>query len=192
MFDLISRSKIRQRILKILFTNPDKEFYLSEIAKKIDASVGNCQRELRKLVKTGVLTSHRKANLRIYSVDKRSPFYEDLQNIINKTIGVEGELRKTVRRISGVKFAFIFGSYVRGKLSSTSDIDLFIIGEINENELIKKLRKSEKTIGREINYHIYSEKEFRKKIKESSFLQNIIRDYILLTNNQDEFKRLFR
>ncbi len=192
MFDLISKSKVRRQILKILFSSPDKEFYLSEIAKKIDASVGNCQRELEKMVRANVLTSQKKVNLRVYSVDRRNPFYRDLQNIINKTIGIEEEIRRMIRKISGVRFAFIFGSYAKGELSSVSDIDLFIIGKIDEDALIKKLTKSEKSIDREINYHIYSEKEFKKKFRENSFLQNIVKNYILLTNNKNEFKRLLR
>ena len=192
MFDLIFKSKIRKEILRLLFSCSGREFYLSEIAKKIHASVGNCQRELDKLVKSNILISQKKNNLKMYFVDKKNPFYKDLKNIIDKTIGIEGEIKKTIKKISGIEFAFIFGSYSKNDFLNSSDIDLFIIGEINENKFLTRIRLLEEKFNREINYHLYSKNEFKKKFKSNSFLQNIIKNYILLTDNQDEFKKLFK
>ena len=192
MFDLIFKSKIRKEILRLLFSYSGREFYLSEIAKKIHASVGNCQRELDKLVKSNILISQKKNNLKMYFVDKKNPFYKDLKNIIDKTIGIEGEIKKTIKKISGIEFAFIFGSYSKNDFLNSSDIDLFIIGEINENKFLTRIRLLEEKFNREINYHLYSKNEFKKKFKSNSFLQNIIKNYILLTDNQDEFKKLFK
>lgn len=192
MFDLIFKSKIRKEILKLLFSHLNKELYLSEIAKKINASIGNCQRELDKLVKSNILISQKKNNLKMYFVDKKNPFYKELKSIIDKTIGIEGEIKKIIKKISSIEFAFIFGSYSKNEFSNSSDIDLFIIGEVNENKFLSKTKLLEKKFNREINYHIYSKKEFKRKFKNSSFLQNIIKNYILLTDNQDEFEKLFK
>ena len=38
-----------------------------------------------------------------------------------------------------------------------------VIGDLREGLLMKILKNIEKTIGREINYHIYTEKEFKGK-----------------------------
>ena len=92
MLDSIFKSKIKREILNFLFSFSEKEFYLSEIARKINASVGNCQRELDKLVKADILSSEKRNNLKLYFVDKKNPFYNDLKNIINKTIGLEGKI----------------------------------------------------------------------------------------------------
>jgi len=192
MFDFIFKSKTKREILNFLFSFSEKEFYLSEIARKISTSVGTCQRELDKLVKANILGSEKRNNLKLYFVDKKNPFYNDLKNIINKTIGLEGKIKKTVNKIKGVEFAFIFGSYVKGNFSNNSDIDLFIIGEIKEDEIFKKIKMLENEIGREINYHIYSKVEFKKKFKTNSFLQNILKNNIFLTDNKDEFRKLFK
>ena len=128
MLDLITKSKVRQKILRLIFANPAKEFYLTEIAKKIGASIGNCQRESTKLVKTGILNSQKRNNLLFYSINKKNPLLKDLRGIINKTIGIEEELKKMIEKIPNVKFAFIFGSYAKNRLSADSDIDLFIWG----------------------------------------------------------------
>lgn len=192
MLDLITKSKIRQKILKLLFANENKSFYLSEIAKITKISVGTCQRELNRLVKQGILKTEKRVTLRYYSLNKQNPLYHDFKNIVNKTIGIEFELKKEVTKIKGLKYAFIFGSYVKGDFGSNSDIDLFVIGKINEDDLFPRIRKIEESINREINHHLYLEKEFLKQIKTNSFLQNITENYLLLTNNLDEFRKLFK
>lgn len=190
MLDLITKSKIRQKILKHLFSQKDRSFYLSEIAKQAGVSAGTCQRELNRLIKHGLLTSEKKATIRYYSLNQRNPLFDDFKKMVDKTIGIESELRQLVKKIKGLKFAFIFGSYVKGDFGSDSDIDLYLVGDISEDEFLTKLKKIEKTINREINYHLSSELEFKKKLKhinQNSFYKNIIQDHILLTDNIDDF-----
>jgi len=191
MFEMIFKSKIRREIFKCLFLS-NKEFYLSEIARQVSTSVGTCQRELDRLVMSSILISQKKDNRKIYAVDKKNPFYRELKSIINKTIGIDGEIKRMIKKIPEIEYAFIFGSYSKGYLSNNSDIDLFIIGLIDENEFSVRLRKLEEKIGREINYHLYTKKEFKEKLKKDSFLKNILKDPLFLTDNQNEFKRLFK
>ena len=188
---MIFKSKIRREIFKCLFLS-NKEFYLSEIARQVSTSVGTCQRELDRLVMSSILISQKKDNRKIYAVDKKNPFYRELKSIINKTIGIDGEIKRMIKKIPEIEYAFIFGSYSKGYLSNNSDIDLFIIGLIDENEFSVRLRKLEEKIGREINYHLYTKKEFKEKLKKDSFLKNILKDPLFLTDNQNEFKRLFK
>jgi len=192
MIDLITKSKVRQNILKLLFADPRKELYLSEIAKKINASIGNCRRELDKMAKAGILKTKKKGNLVLYAVNRQGAIYNELAKIISKTIGPEAELKKLIREVGGVKFAFIFGSYLKKDFSANSDLDLFLIGEVDENKLVKKTRLLEDALGREINYHLYGEKDFKTKVKTNSFLQNISKNQLFLTNNKNEFERLLK
>ena len=192
MLDLIAKSKVRQNILKLLFADPQKKLYLSEIAKKINASVGNCRRELDKMTEAGVLKTKKQGNLAFYAVNRQGAIYGELAKIISKTIGPEMELKKLISGLVGVKFAFIFGSYLKKDFSADSDLDLFLIGEVDETKLLKKIRPLEDLLGREINYHLYQEKDFKTKIKTNSFLRNISRNYLLLAGDENEFKRLLK
>ena len=193
MNSIIAKSKIRQKILKLLFANEEKSFYLSEIARIAGTSAGNAQRDLEKLVKEGIAKSDKKANLRYYSLDKKNPAFADIENIVRKTIGIEAELAEIFRKLKGVDFVFIFGSYVKEGLKNESDIDIVIIGKPDEDELNRKISQLEKTIGREINYHLYStESEFIKKIKKESFLKNVVRRYKLLVGDKNELKKLLQ
>lgn len=192
MIDIITKSKVRQNILKLLFADPQRELYLSEIAKKIKASIGNCRRELDKMVKAGILKTKKKGNLVLYAVNRQGAIYDELATIIHKTIGPEIELKKLIKEIGGVKFAFIFGSYLKKDFSANSDLDLFLIGQVDENKLVKKIRPLEDALDREINYHLYREKDFKAKVKQNSFLRNISKNQLFLTDNKNEFTKLLK
>lgn len=186
------KSKIRAGLLRLFFYNPQKEFYIRQLAKILNTSAGNTQKELRKLEADAIIKSKKMGNLRIYTLNQTLPLYPVLQQIITKTIGIESVLKENLKYLPGIKYAFIFGSYAKGELKADSDIDLFIVGNINEDGLLKIIKNVEKMILRDINYHIDTSKSFHEKLKEKYFYREITQKYILLTENDDEFRKFIQ
>ena len=173
----LTKSKLRRDLLRLYFTNPDKEYYLRELERTIDFPVGNIRRELLKLESKGLFTFRRQGNLVYYSLNQKHPLFKAFKSIIFRTIGVEGELRNALRRIKGIKLAFIYGSFAKGSERISSDIDLFIMGNVNEEKLITVISKAETTLKREINYSLYSRKDFERKKKEKDyFIKELIKE----------------
>ena len=167
-------TKNQTLILEIFFNHPDDSYYLRQISRFLNKKPGVFQRDINNLVKNGILESYYQGNNRFFKINKSYPLYKDLKNIFFKTLGIKGELEKIVKSIKGIKSAFIYGSFAKGAEQKQSDIDLCIIGSIDENVLIKKLTELEKRIDREINYILMTEKEYKTKLKnKDSFLQNI-------------------
>lgn len=162
------------------------------MARLVDTSQGTCRRELNKLVDVGLLVSSQTGNLRYYDINKKSPFYNEFRTIIQKTIGIEAILKRKLKGLKGVTYAFIFGSYVKNEFKPESDIDIVIIGTISESHLIKVFRDVERAIGREINYHIYSLREFKNELKTNSFIKNIIENYKIVAGDEGEFGTLLK
>jgi len=125
-------------------------------------------------------------------INKKNPFYEEFKTIIQKTIGIEALLKNALMSVEEINFAFIFGSYAKKDFRPESDIDMAVVGDVKEELLMKILKNIEKTIGREINYHLYAGKEFKEKIKANSFVRNIIKDYIMVTGDEREFRKLLK
>ncbi len=184
----LTKSKLRRDLLRLYFTNPDKEYYLRELERMTGFSVGNIRRELLKLESKGLFTFRRQGNLVYCSLNKKHPLFKPFKSIISKTIGVEGELRVALRRIKGIELAFVYGSFAKGTERISSDIDLFIMGNVNEENLITVISKAETTLKREINYSLYSRKDFEKKKKEKDyFIKELIREpKIFLIGDDDE------
>jgi predicted nucleotidyltransferase len=182
------KSQIRKRLLTLFFTNPEERYYTRQLVNLFNVSVGSLHRELKRLENSGILRTEQEGNLIFYKLNKNHSLFKEIKNIVFKTIGIQGALKEILKKINGVKVAFIYGSFAQSKEISESDIDLMIIGDIDEDGFITKIDNLEKRLQREINYIIYSKNEFlRKKKKKDSFILNIIkRPKIMLKGNLNE------
>lgn len=189
MLDLITKSKIRQKMVLLFIYNPEKEHYINEIARLVKTSAGTAQRELERLVKSGLLSKEKKANLMYFRLNTGNPLLGDIKNIIDKTIGLELILRQELEAAAGIDFAFLFGSYVKGDFKPDSDIDLYVVGEISESNIHKRIKKVEENIHREINYHLATREEFEKQLNKSFFYKEILTHYILIVGDENEFRK---
>jgi len=190
----LTKSKLRARILLLFFSHPEKEYYLRELERKLEKPVAYVRRELTNLEKMGLFISETKGKERYFRLNLKYPLYEEVKKIVSKTVGAEGSLRNTLKKFKYIRSAFIFGSYAEGKEDLLSDIDLMIIGNLNEDVLLSEINKLEEELRREINYHIYSLTDWKKKIKErNAFIKNILnKSKIFLIGSKNELSRLAR
>jgi len=181
-------SKLKSKILSYFFTNPEKSFYVRELGIILNEDPGNLSRELRKLEQEGIFISSTKGPVKIYSLDKKYPAFNDLKNIIFKTEGIEGSLRQLVSEYTGIELAFIYGSYAKGKEKGNSDIDIVVVGSFPRDEFTIKLRVLESRLNREANFSSYTKAEFYKESeKKGGFLNMVIKGkIILLKGNLDD------
>ena len=176
------------KILQLFFRDPEKDWYLREIATALGKAPGFFQRTLDLLVKEKILLDSRRGNLRFFRLNQNHPLYPELKQIISKTVGAEARLGRLVDQFDSIEFAFIFGSYAKGTETTQSDIDLLIIGSADEDGLTRLVNKAESALGREINYHVYNKAEFVRKLAEKNdFLRRIWAEpKILLKGKLDE------
>ena len=174
--DLIG-SKTRQTILKAFVESSDAEYYTRQLAKLYKISVGTLHRELKRLSASGILKERKVGNIKLFSLNKQNPLYEEIKNIIYKTQGVISFIRDAISGIKGIKVAFIYGSFAKGDERQDSDVDMFLVGDsIDEDKLIQAINDVEKKLFKEINYTRYTESEYRKeKKKKNSFILEVIR-----------------
>ncbi len=184
--------KTRAELLKLFLTNPERSFYMQEIGRILGKKPGTFQRTLNNMVSEGILTSEYKANARFFKANKKYPIYKELKSIVFKTVGVQGSIRDVLEEVGSIKFAFIYGSYAKAKEDYFSDIDLAIVGNPNEDKLIKELDKLEEKFQREINYKIYTLKKLKKEIDgKEPFILEILRDRtIMLIGDKNELRKI--
>src|SRR3989338_168363 len=177
-------------ILNLMFSNPDKRYYMAEVAKILGKESANYQRYIEKMISDGILCEERIGNMRFFWLNKDYQLYNEIKAMISKTIGIEAQLREIIEKIDTIETAFIFGSFATDKFNSGSDIDLFIIGEVNEDNFIEEITKLEMQISRDVNYHIYKKQELVEKFANNSFMNNVFSNkMILLKGNINEFRK---
>jgi predicted nucleotidyltransferase len=186
-FPEITKSRLRRELLSYFFTNLRAELYLREVAVLLKEDAGNLSKELAMLENLGIFTSRLSGKQKYFSLNRQYPLYKELKSVVFKTIGIEGSLKELLAKIDGLKVAFIYGSFAERKENSLSDIDLFLIGSPDEDGLMGKIDSLQKRLGREINYNVYPEREFKEKIRrKDSFVVNLIkRPKIFLKGNLD-------
>ena len=185
----ITKSRLRQKLLSYFFTNTSSHLYVREIAVVLHEDAGNLSKELKRLESIGVFASSMKGKQKYFSLNNKHPLYKELKSIIFKTVGVEGALKEITNNVEGIALSFVYGSFAKDRQNSSSDIDLLIVGNPEEDSLMKKIESLEKKLLREINYNIYQKREFSDKIKKKdSFIMNIIkRPKIILRGSISEF-----
>ncbi len=172
------KSKITQKVLSYFFLNIDSEMYLNEITRKFDVDRANLSRKLTEWEEDGILIKTKRGNLSLYKINKKYPMLSEMKKIIQKSFGIEGELKKALKLVSGINKAYIFGSYASDKLRVESDIDLLLVGSHNALIAQKEVVKIQKKFDREINVIDMTEIEFKKK-RNGDLLQNIFKNKII-------------
>ncbi len=193
MIDKLFSSRARIEILRLFLFNPENTFYQRQISVLTNQPIRGVQREVAKLQKLGLIEGSIQGNRIYYKVNKICPIFEELKNILFKSIGIAEVLKENLKR-DNIKIAFIYGSYARGEENLLSDIDLLLIGNISLKELSHILSKPKKELGREINYAVFPVKEFKKKLTQKDhFLSSVLREKkIFIIGDEDEFRGLIK
>ncbi len=174
MIDL--RSKLRQKLLGYYFTNPGASYYLRELAEALEVDPANLSRELRRLERQGLFVSEKRGKQKYFRLNRNYPLYDEVRGIVFKTVGAVGQLRNTLQQVTGIREAYLYGSFAKNQQDAASDIDILVIGKPEAEELEVAIRKLERQLGREINYTLLSPEEFKtRRADKDAFLEDVWR-----------------
>lgn len=178
-FDTLSMAlfgKTKRAVLALLFFNPEKSFYLRQVARITAAGQGSVQRELKKLTEAGIIERFEQGNQVYFRAERSCPIFEELKGLILKTAGLVEVLRSALSPVSDkIDLAFVFGSQARSEAKAASDIDLFIVGKVDELELHRLISQAEGQLNRPINYTFLTAQEFKKRQEEKEgFLARVL------------------
>ena len=169
-------SKVQQRVLALIFGQPERSFYTSEIVRTVHSGTGAVERELSRLQRSGLVSVERIGNQKHYRANHESPIFEELQSLVAKTVGLAEPIRKSLEPYADkIKTAFIFGSVAKGTDTACSDIDLMVIGdELSYSELYTALQNVENVLRRKVSPKFLAPKEWqRKALDKGSFVSKI-------------------
>lgn len=167
--------KTRQRVLGLLFSMPERELYLREIARLVSVSASALQRELDQLSTAGILLETRRGNQRMFRANPECPLYEELVGFAIKTYGIADLLREAIRPFRPQR-ALIFGSIAKQADRAASDVDVLVTGDaLDYGGLMNACLDLQPRIGRTINVKVFRADEFRRELaKPDSFVARIL------------------
>jgi predicted nucleotidyltransferase len=169
-------SKVQQRVLALIFGQPERSFYMSEIVRSVHSGTGAVERELSRLQHSGLVCVERIGNQKHYRANRQSPIFSELHSLIIKTVALTEPIRKCLEPYSDkIKAAFVFGSVAKGTDTANSDIDLMVIGEeLGYSELYTALQDSELALARKVSPTFLSPKDWKRKASDQgSFISKL-------------------
>jgi hypothetical protein len=123
-------SGLQQRLLAVLFCQPDRSCYGNELLRLTGTGRGALQRELEKLVSADLVTITAIGNQKHYQANPTSPIVAELCDIVLKTMGLADVLRTALNAVADrIRIAFVFRSVANGTDTATSDIDLMVVSD---------------------------------------------------------------
>ena len=165
LLDVLFGSKVRQGVLAATLLDPERSWYLSDLARHLDVRPSTLQRELAGLTGAGVLSRREEGNRTYYRADTACPVFAELRGLLLKTAGLHDVVRASLADLADrIDVAFLYGSIARAEAHSASDVDVMILGRVGLSELVPALKQAEEQIGRPINPSVYAPEEFAKKL----------------------------
>jgi len=178
-----------------LFTNGfDREYYIREVEKLLKISPRTAQLILEDLENKGIIESKLKGKIKFYKIkinelSKRYfTFIEQYKSIafLEKNLLVKEVIGKISYFIDGV--GIVFGSYAKGTFNKESDLDIFIAGNYNKEE-VKKISRN---FGIEINIKCYPLITFEKNLKNDILLKEILKNHIVFMNSEQFIEKILK
>lgn len=159
--------KAKREVLSLLFSSPDRDFHIREVARTSSLAVGQTQRELHKLERAGVLVRSERGQLVLYRANPSCPIFKELRGIVTKVLATVPSLTKALSSLADeVELAFVYGSVARGEDTSESDIDLMVIGDVKFSAVVAAIRSAQEDLERPVNPTVYPVREWLEKLNE--------------------------
>ena len=169
-------SNVQKRVLGLIFGQPERSFYTSEIMRSVRSGTGAVERELTRLKDSGLVSVQRIGNQKHYRANADSPIFEELRSLVRKTVALTEPLKESLEPIANtIDTAFIYGSFAKGTDTAASDIDLMVIGDdLDYAGLFSAALDAEIKLGRKVSPTLLSRKDWVKKSNDpGSFVSKV-------------------
>lgn len=160
-------SNTQQRVLGLIFGQPERSFYATELISMAKAGSGAVQRELARLEQSGLVSVTRLGTQKHFQANPKSPLFWELHGIAQKTTGLAEPLRTALASLaSKIIAAFVYGSVAKRQDTAASDIDLMVVSDsLTYADVFGALEPLHAKLGRDVNPTVYSRQELAKRIK---------------------------
>lgn len=149
------RSQVQGELLALLYLHPDREYSLTDVARRIGSSVKAVHVEASRLVGAGLVRDVRRGNLRMLSAATDTPLARPLTDLLAVTYGPIPVLTDLLTGVEGVERAYIYGSWAaryRGEAGAVpADVDVLVVGTADRDDLDEVAHAAERVLEREVN-----------------------------------------
>ena len=180
-------------VLTYFVLHSAENLYISSLVEGTGAALMQVQRAIKRLEAAGLIIKEKCGKKTYYHTNRNHPALENIKHALVKTVVFDKVLQNVIKPIKKkLLYGFIYGSFANGKEQPTSDIDIFLIGNLTMQEVARILGPITRKFERECNVALYSIKEIREKLKEENpFIIHVLKNpKIWFLGDENEFKKM--
>lgn len=173
MLKQLFTSGARVKLLTEFLLNPDEEYYIRELTRKLDEQINSIRRELNNLNKIGLLKTRKKNRKKFYYINKQFVLYNELKNIFLKANSSKEAIIKRIASFGNIDLLILAGTFVQ----KDHQVDLLIVGtDIDRSELEDYLSREVKS-DEAIRFSIMNPDDFTYRLKcNDKFITDLLND----------------
>jgi len=155
---------------------PEREYYQRELQRLTGAHLRQLQRDLERLLRSGLVARRVHGNRTYYRAVPAQPAFADLRAAVIKTMGLGDDLRDALADLGdAVTLAFMYGSFARGDDIAGSDVDVLIVGSASRREVATALAGAARSSRRELNPFIVAPADFTARWRDGDhFIASVL------------------
>ena len=191
MLKALFSSNTRIKLLHTFVLNPDEEFFISELTRKLDEQINSIRRELDNLKKIGLLKSKVRNRKKYYYADKSFIIFNELRDILIKASSTDEQLVRKIAKMGEIELMVLSGEFV----GRESNVDLLIVGDVDKNKLQEYLVKTRRG-KKDVKFTIISTKDFLYRLDmKDRFVFDMLKDdknMIVVNKLKKELDRILK
>ncbi len=170
------RTPLLGELLAWLYLHPDESYSATDLAKRLAVSQSTVSREADRLAEADLIFQERRGNLRLIQAKTTTTLARPLTEILTLTYGPVAVLGDLLAPIPGVDEAYVYGSWAARYAGEPGavprDVDVLVVGNADEDELFDAAREAQRRLGREVNVHRVSGRQWRSH-RDDPFLASV-------------------
>jgi DNA-binding transcriptional ArsR family regulator len=167
MLEQLFGSKTRTQILRVFLQNPETDFFVRELTRRIGAHINAVRHELVNLERLELVEvvrppGEKGTQKKHYRLNRDSVIYPELRALFLKSRSlVEKDMVEKIRACGKFKYFALTGRFLGRDDVPT---DLFLVGTPQRPKLAAVIKEYEASLGHEINYTVLDEAEMRYRM----------------------------
>jgi predicted nucleotidyltransferase len=154
----VFRSRLQGELLALLFTDPESEWTVDQLAERTGQPYQTVANEIRRLQDADLISARHIGRTKILNANAVSPYFRPLAQLALMSFGPPLVIEEEFQDLDGVQQVFLFGSWAARFAGESGpaphDVDVLVVGSPNRDSAYDAARRAEQRLGREVNVTI--------------------------------------
>jgi predicted nucleotidyltransferase len=164
------------RLIAHFVLHPQQSMHFRALQRHTTLPHRSLQTELGRLEGLGVVIRRRDGRHVTFTAQAEAPVWIALRQVVRHVANPVELLRDALADATGIDAAFVYGSTARGDARPDSDVDLFVIGSLEDTtDLAARTMEVSALLQREVNVSRYVAAELTDRLRSGSpFLKRVM------------------